>query len=169
MKNTIKVALCALMIFAGSQFAHAQKLGYINTNEVFGLMPERDSASVKFEAYARDQAEVLELMEVEYRTKQDEMTKNLSTWSQAQAQAAQESLQSLLVRIQEKDQQVQQDLQNRQNELLAPIMARFNEALKKVSQVAGVVAVFDIGTMNYYDPNAMTDMAPLVKKELGIQ
>ena len=169
MKHVIKAALCALMVFAGYHVANAQKLGYINTAEVFGAMPERDSASQQLEAYAREQSEILEIMEVEYNTQREEMNKNLSTWTAAMAQTKQEALQSLVMRIQEKEQQVQQDLQNKQNKLMAPLIEKINAAITKAAQAAGVTAVFDVNTLTYFDPAAMTDMAPMVKKELGIQ
>jgi outer membrane protein len=169
MKNAIKVALFALMVFVGSQAANAQKLGFLNSEEVFGLMPERDSARVKMETYGQEQYDILELMEVEYRNKQEELTKNLSTWSATQTQVAQETLQSLITRIQEREAQVQQDLQAKNSELMAPLVEKFNEAVKKAAQAAGIAAVFDVNTMSYYSPEDMTDMTPLVKKELGIQ
>lgn len=169
MKNAIKAALCALVLFAGSQAVNAQKLGFVNSEEIFGLMPERDSAMVKMDAFSRDQYEILELMGVEYRTKQEELTKGLSTMTAAQSQVAQENLQNLVVRIQEREQQVQQDLQAKQNELMTPIMTRLNEAIKKAADSNSVAAVFDINTLSYHNPALMTDMTPLVKKELGIQ
>ncbi|WP_419495645.1 hypothetical protein [Alistipes putredinis] len=52
-----------------------------------------------------------------------------------------------------------------------PIVAKAQEAVKKVAQKGAYVAVFNttIPSMVYYDEAAMTDLSTEVKAELGIQ
>ena len=51
-----------------------------------------------------------------------------------------------------------------------PIIKKAQEAIKKVAEGAGFVAVFDtsIPSMVYYNETQMTDLMANVKKELGI-
>ena len=66
--------------------------------------------------------------------------------------------------------EAQQDFQKRQNELLAPIIEKAKNAIDKVAAAGGYLAVFDTstGSLAYFDEASLTDIAPAVKKELGI-
>ena len=59
----------------------------------------------------------------------------------------------------------------KEKELTDPIVAKAQEAVKKVAQKGAYVAVFNttIPSMVYYDEAAMTDLSTEVKAELGIQ
>ncbi|WP_416997793.1 OmpH family outer membrane protein, partial [Alistipes putredinis] len=74
-------------------------------------------------------------------------------------------------RLQEFYQSAQEDLQKKEKELTDPIVAKAQEAVKKVAQKGAYVAVFNttIPSMVYYDEAAMTDLSTEVKAELGIQ
>ena len=49
-------------------------------------------------------------------------------------------------------------------------MSEVSKWLNKISKAAGYIAVFDTSAQNlaYFDEAQLTDIAPLVKKELGI-
>ena len=68
------------------------------------------------------------------------------------------------------EQVAQQDLQKRYNELLAPIIDKAKAAIDKVVTAGSYLAVFDTstGSLAYFDEAMLTDLAPAVKKELGI-
>ncbi|MDE6865163.1 MAG: OmpH family outer membrane protein, partial [Alistipes sp.] len=54
--------------------------------------------------------------------------------------------------------------------LMDPIIEKARNASDKVSSTGGYLAVFDtaVGALVYFDEVALTDIAPEVKKELGI-
>ena len=56
------------------------------------------------------------------------------------------------------------------NELLAPIIDKAKSAIDKVAAAGGFLVVFDTstGSLAYFDEATLTDVAPAVKKELGI-
>ena len=62
------------------------------------------------------------------------------------------------------------DYQKKQNELLAPIIDKAKSAIDKVAAAGGFLVVFDTstGSLAYFDEATLTDVAPAVKKELGI-
>lgn len=168
MKNVMKWVLLACLV-AGSTAAMGQvKLGYINSGELFQLMPERNEAITNLEAYAAELQEQLEQIQVEWNTKFQDYQKNLSTYNDSIRSAKENELQGISDRLQQTQQQFQQDLGNMENTLLTPVVEKMNEAIDKVSKENGMTVVFDVSSVVYYDAVAMTDMLPLVKRELGI-
>ena len=53
MKKVTKILALVMVLFATQSFAQT-KLGHINMQELINLMPERDSAVVKLENYAKE-------------------------------------------------------------------------------------------------------------------
>ena len=169
MKKAIKLTLSlALMLSASSLFA--QKFGRINTQEIIMAMPETKEMQTNMDAYGKDLQDNLETITVEFNQKLADYQKNYETLSDAVRQLREKELQELRNRSQEFEQIAQQDFQKKQQELLAPIIDKAKNAIDKVSQANGYLAVFDIstGSLAYFDEAALTDIALLVRKELGI-
>ena len=71
-------------------------------------------------------------------------------------------------RIEEFQQTAQKKLQERQTELLKPIVDRAKQAINDVAKENGYSYVFDSGTgALLYQPDS-DDLMPLVKKKLGL-
>ena len=68
MKNVTKFLAIAMVFFATQAFAQV-KIGHININELVELMPERDSAVVKLQNYAKELDETMQGMQQEFNTK----------------------------------------------------------------------------------------------------
>ena len=79
-------------------------------------------------------------------------------------------LNDMQTRTREFQERAQQDYQKKQNELLAPIIDKAKSAIDKVAAAGGFLVVFDTstGSLAYFDEATLTDVAPAVKKELGI-
>ena len=157
MKKLIKLTLVVALVL-GSSSLFAQKLGRINLEEIITLMPEYKEMMTNMEAYSKDLRDNLETIQVELNTKYNDFQKNKATYSEVN-------------RLQEFYQSAQEDLQKKEKELTDPIVAKAQEAVKKVAQKGAYVAVFNttIPSMVYYDEAAMTDLSTEVKAELGIQ
>ncbi len=170
MKNVLKWILLAGFALCGTAAMGQVKLGFIDSSELFMAMPERDSAIVKLEAYSAELQDQLEVMEVEFNTKYQDYLKNLTTYTDAVRTAKENELNGIRTRLEETNQLFQQELANMQQALLAPINEKMNVAIEKVAKNNGMTAVFDLsaGAVVYHDPATMTDMLPLVKRELGI-
>ena len=171
MKNGLKLVLVAFLTIVGSAaMAQQVKLGYINSQELFQAMPERDSAFTKLNAYAAELEGQLEMIQVELNNKLQDYQKNAATFTDAIRTMKEKELQDLNARLQQSNQIAQEDLENQQAVLLGPVFEKMNAAIEKTAQANSITAVFDVaaGAMIYHDKNAMVDMLPLVKRELGI-
>lgn len=169
MKTAIKLTL-TLIFAVGATSLFAQKFGRINTQEVLAAMPEMKELQTNIEAYSKDLQDNMEAIVVEYNNKLQEFNKSFSTMSEAVRQLKEKELNELIQRRNEFEQAAQQDLQNKYNELLAPVIEKAKSAIDKVAGAGGYLAVFDVstGSLAYFDEATLTDIAPAVKKSLGI-
>ena len=85
-------------------------------------------------------------------------------------QMKQQELQQIQQRYTEFERIANEDFQKKQAELFEPVHKKAQEAVNKVAKAAGYIAVFDLTNQSlaYYDEAQMVDIAPAVKKELGI-
>ena len=171
MKSITKVALAlvAFALMSGNQL-FAQKFGYINSQDLINIMPERDTVQNKLNAYSTELSETLEMIQVEFNNKLNDYQKGQATMTATVKQLKEKELQDLQARFEEFQQNAQQEMQKMQQELMSPVIAKATIAIKAVCKAGGYIAVFDIssGALAYHDEKAMTDILPMVKKELKI-
>ena len=162
MKKVIKLTLAvALTLSASSLFA--QKFGRINTQEILLAMPETKEMNTNMQAYGKDLEDNLETIAVEFNQKLADYQKNYASYSDAVRQLKEKELQEF-------EQIAQQDYQKKQQELLTPIIEKAKGAIDKVAKANGYMVVFDTatGSLASFDEATLTDLAPLVRAELGI-
>lgn len=172
MKKAIKLTLAGILLLcSASAFAQQPKFGYVNLQEVVSLMPERVEAQTQLQKINDDYASMLELMQVEFNNKFQEYQKNKATYSEAIAQVKERELNDLQTRMSELYETANQELEAKSNELLAPIVEKAQNAVSKIGRDNGFFIIFDESSrpMAYYDENNLTNVLPLVKKELGIE
>lgn len=163
-----------LFILAAALFAigtvSAQKFARVNLQEIVVAMPEFEEAQKNLEAFGKDLQEQMEQIQVEFNNKLADFQKNQATMAASVKQMRQQELEQLQQRYAEFQQIAQQDFQKKENELIEPVQKKANDAVNKVAKIAGYIAVFNtsLPTLAYFDEAQLTDIAPLVKKELGI-
>ena len=140
----------------GATSLFAQKFGRINTQEIIMAMPETKTMQENMDTFAKELSDNIETMNVEFNTKLQDFQKNYNTFSDAIKEVKEKELNDMQTRTREFQERAQQDYQKKQNELLAPIK----------STKGGVVNI--TGSLAYFDEATLTDVAPAVKKELGI-
>ena len=169
MKKVIKLTLAVALVM-GSTSLFAQKFGRINTQEIIMAMPETKTMQENMDTFAKELSDNIETMNVEFNTKLQDFQKNYNTFSDAIKEVKEKELNDMQTRTREFQERAQQDYQKKQNELLAPIIDKAKSAIDKVAAAGGVLVVFDTstGSLAYFDEATLTDVAPAVKKELGI-
>ena len=162
MKKAIKLTLAVVLVM-GATSLFAQKFGRINTQEIIMAMPETKTMQENMDTFAKELSDNIETMNVEFNTKLQDFQKNYNTFSDAIKEVKEKELNDMQTRTREFQERAQQDYQKKQNELLAPI-------IDKVAAAGGFLVGFDTstGSLAYFDEATLTDVAPAVKKELGI-
>ena len=166
----MKKLLILVAVLLGVSTVSAQKFARINLQEVIVAMPEFEEAQKNLETFGKDLQEQMEQIQVEFNNKLADFQKNQATMAASVKQMRQQELEQLQQRFGEFQQIAQQDFQKKEQELLEPVQKKANDAVNKVAKAAGYIAVFNtsVPSLAYFDEAQLTDIAPLVKKELGI-
>ncbi|MCR4665015.1 MAG: OmpH family outer membrane protein [Paludibacteraceae bacterium] len=160
--------LFMLMVLAVPMMVSAQKFGYVNTQELFQLMPEVKTAQARIDSLSSQYETMFANMQEEYKKKLSDYEQKSKTMTDAMKQIQEEELYGLQQRIQTAYQTAQQELQNKQQEFLVPIRDRMMKAIQSVGEKNGYTYIFDSQAMVYTAPSADNLLEP-VKKELGIK
>ena len=169
MKKLVGLTLLAVAMF-GISTVSAQKFARINLQEVVVAMPEFNEAQKNLESFGKDLQEQMEQIQVEFNNKLADFQKNQTTMAASIKQMKQQELEQLQQRYAEFQQIAQQDFQKKEAELLEPIQKKAQDAVNKIAKANGYIAVYNtsVPSLAYFDEAQLIDIAPLVKKELGI-
>lgn len=146
----------------------AQKIGHINTQELFAAMPEVARVRAQMDTIQSQYETTLLSMQEEFQRKYQDYQQNAATMPDAVKSIREQELQEMQQRIQTFLQTAEQDIQKKQQELLAPVHEKMTKAIQAVGAKQGFTYVFDSAAMVYIAPDA-TNLMSEVKKELKIQ
>lgn len=162
-----KAVLIAIVLFAGFTGVQAQKMGHTNIQELLMLLPERAEAEQKIQNLAKTLEGRLSAMTTEYQQKvqayQNEQAEMSATIRDSEAR----SIMELEQRITEFQQNAQNEIQQKESELLEPMVTRLTKAIELVGKENNFTYIFDTssGTLLY---KGGEDVTPLVKAHLEI-
>ena len=164
MKKIIVLAVVAIMGTAAT--ANAQKIGHINTNDLLVAMPETKKAQEKLKV-AQDSLNVVygQLIK-EYQEKDSVIRVDSVKWSLPIKQIRFKEFQDLQEAVQNYSTQAQQVLQQKEQEIFAPVQKAALDAIQTVAKANGYVYVLSRDAL-LVAPTS-DDLLPLVKKFLKI-
>ena len=165
MKKIFAIAAMALMTLTAS----AQKIGRVSFNELYLLAPEADAVREQLNAMQKEAVETLTSMQEEAQTKYSQYQQKASTWTAAIKEAKEKELTDISNRIQEFQQTISMELQQKEAELYNPIIEKARKTVQDLAKAQGVVAVFDSSSAIYFDDNGVVDLTPAARKALGIK
>jgi len=94
----------------------------------------------------------------------------VDTYSRSVRNSKEKELQDIQRRIQEFQTTAQQDFQQKQSEIMQPIMRKIENAIKNVGEEQGLIYIFDTSAgAIVYQSDQSENVMPLVQKEIGLQ
>lgn len=168
MINMKKIILIAAAAVFGLAASAQPKFAHVNFQELVQLMPEMDSARVQTETASQETQETYAAMVQEFQTKYQQFEQKQASWTPAVRESKQRELGEIQNRIQEFEQAAQQDLQNLQNSLMAPIYQKAQKVIGDLAKAQGFIYVFDASQVLYLDPAQSTDLTADARKALNI-
>ena len=173
MRNLMKLlAVVLITVSAATVNAQTLKFGHVDLQALVQLMPERATAEQEFNAFQADLEEILGEMQNDYQAKLAEFEKMGQEVSEIKRNAKVAEIQDIQQRIQNYQITAQQQINQKQNELLMPVFEKAENAIAEVAKEKGLIYVFDSGQSNrtiLYKSNQSLDVLPLVKAKLGIE
>ena len=167
MKKFLTVMVFALCLVAAGE-VHAQtKIGYISSQELVSVMPEAKKADSSLK-------ELQGALVQNYTDKQnafyaavEKFNKDSVTLSTSVKTVKRNELTKMGQELSGEEERIQQQLQQRQQELLSPINRKAYEAIQAVAKEAGYAYVFEKEALLVAPPG--DDILPLVAKKLNIK
>ena len=168
----LKKLLLAAFVVAPMCLMAQVKLGYVNTQEIFNVMPEKataertlKTASDKYETEFKNLQTAFQQKVEEY----DKADKDAST-PQAIKDRHNQELKDEYQKIQNFQQTAAQDLQRQQEQLLAPITQKLQNAIQAVGAEGGYTFIYDMSIPAIlYTGTGAEDVSAKVKAKLGIK
>ena len=166
-KLILTTIISCLSLFAFSQ-SITLKLGHINSQELISLLPETKQADIDLQDYAKSLETQISSMEEEYKRGIEEYQNNESSYDEITKQDKIAAIQAIEQRIANFQQNAQISLQQKQQELLDPIIEKVRQAIDQVAIDGNYTYILDTsaGSLLYYKESE--DILSKVKKELGI-
>ena len=163
MKNLFRTAIVVALLGL-SGIANAQKLGHVDVQVVMQMMPERDSARIVVEELQKRLEKTMVELQTSYQEKLARFQGD-ATISEAEKQMLYNDLVNLEKNITEFEQNAQRELQQKEQDLLAPMVEKVNQSIEKIAKEKGFEYILDANVLHY---KGGEDITPLVKKDLGI-
>ena len=163
-----KITFLALLSILTLSTIAQNKFGHIDSQELLMLMPERKKAETDVQEFAKSLESQLGSMTAEYQQSVQEYQANEATYTDLVKQDKVAEITSLEQRIQAFQQNAQQSLQTKEQELLEPILSKARQAIEDVATEGNYTYIFDksIGSILYAKESE--NVIDLVKKKLKL-
>lgn len=169
MKQLTSILFAFSILLSTTAFAQDLKFGHVNSQELLTQLPERSAAQQEIEAYAKKLEDQQKSMETELNNKYEEYLQQRDTYTDLIRATKEKELQQIQQQITTFNQVAMQDLQQKEAELIKPIIDKVQKAIDEVGKENGFVYIFDLANRTVlYHSTQSVDVAPLVLKKLGI-
>lgn len=143
-------------------------LGYLNSMEIIYVMPEMKDVQKKLTDYSAELDEEFKKMTEGYRKLEADYKANASKWSETIRQLKEDELMQEQQKIQRSQEAFQQDLGEKQQLLLEPLLMKADSAIKVVAKEKNLQYVFDTSKNALLYAEESGDISKFVKMKLGI-
>ncbi len=164
MKKLIVAVAMAFGVFSGTA---QQKVGYINLDELIGVMPEAEKADAELKEYQASLAQQGQDLMKDLGNKDSLFVKDSAKLSNSMKEIKRNELIALYQKVQGWNQQAQDMYQQKAQEKIAPLRDKAMETIKTVAKENGYAYILDANVVMVAPPG--DDIIGLVKKKMGIK
>ncbi|MDC3258189.1 OmpH family outer membrane protein [Flavobacteriales bacterium] len=158
----VLISLITLSTFCQNKF------GYIDSQELLMLMPERKNAESEVQNFAKSLESQLAAMTAEYQESVQDYQSNEASYTDLIKQDKIAEITGLEQRIQAFQQNAQQSLQKKEQELLEPILSKVRSAIEEVAVEGNFTYIFDKSVGSILYAKESENVLSLVKKKLKL-
>ena len=165
-KKLLLAAALAVPMLASSQ---SLKIGIVDVQGIFQVMPDTDEAQKKLAEVSKKYEDEYEKLQEEMKRRYDEIQAMPEDELQAIKERKYKDFQEYQQKVAMFEQSATQDLQKVQQDLIAPIYTKINNAVQSVGQEGNysLIEINDPQVILYYGA-PVEDITPQVKAKLGV-
>jgi len=165
MKQIKTLAMAALLFVAGNQAMNAQaKTAHVDVSELMAKMPAMLEAQKQLEKLSGTYDTEYKTMVEEYQNKLKKYEQEATTVTDAVNETRSKEVQDMQKRIVDYRDNAQKELQQKESDIVKPIMEKVKASIQKVGKAKGYQYVLNSEGLLLADgPNITAD----VKKDLG--
>ncbi|UVV56633.1 OmpH family outer membrane protein [Bacteroides fragilis] len=139
-----KIALLMMLILPMGVFAQNLKFGHINAMEIVSAMPEYTKAQSELQALNKQLGQDLQRSREEFSKKYQEFMQQKDSLPAVIAERRQKELEDMMQRQEQFQTKAQQDMEKANNDPMAPVYKKLDDAIKAVGAAEGVIYIFDM-------------------------
>lgn len=170
MKKSIFLCALGLVTFISALHAQVIKLGHVSTAELLQQLPDVKKSDSTLAAYQKSLEDQYNIMTDEYKKKLEQFNNDAAKMTDPVKEVRANEIRDLEKRIQEFQQNAQEKMGAKKQEVLAPILKKVEDAIKAVGKENGYTYILDSspGGSVIYSMES-NDIILLVKKKLGLK
>ncbi|AUI87439.1 molecular chaperone [Vibrio azureus] len=153
MNKMMKAAGLSLVVLSTSIFAHAaeaaQKIGYVNTAQVFQALPQREAVVQKMQKDFKGKADELKSIQKKAKSKIEKLQRDGELLGQDEVEKLRIDIAKLDSEYKVKAQALEQTSARREAEEKAKLFKTIQQAVEKVAKKKGYDMVVDTSALQY--------------------
>jgi outer membrane protein len=167
MKQFLTILLISAGIFGFSTTTNAQKIGYISADEIIQLMPEAATVQNQLDQYQQSLSQNAQDKQNALNEAIQKFIKDSTTMSPSLKEVKRSDLQKQQQELAGEQQRMQNDFEQKRQELSIPIQKKLQAAIEAVAKENGYTYVMPTQALIVMPPG--NDIGPLVIKKLGLK
>lgn len=167
MKQFLIVLCISTGIFGFSTTTNAQKIGYVSADEIIQLMPEAATVQKELDQYQQSLYQNAQDKQTALNESVAKFIKDSSTMSASLKEVKRSDLQKQSQELAGEQQRIQNEFEQKRQELSVPIQKKLQTAIEEVAKENGYTYVMPREALIVMPPTS--DMGPLVIKKLGLK
>lgn len=167
MKQFLTILLISAGIFGFSTTTNAQKIGYISADEIIQLMPEAATVQTQLDQYQQSLYQNAQEKRDALNDAIQKFVKDSATMSPSLKEVKRGDLQKQNAELAGMQQTIQNEFEQKRQELSAPIQKKLQTAIEEVAKENGYTYIMPKEALIVMPPSS--DIGPLVIKKLGLK
>lgn len=161
----LSVLFAAVMMLVTAGAVNAQKVASMDYEAVLAAMPETKKMTTDLDTFSKTKGDELQKQAEAFQKEVQQYQADAAKLTEAQRTTKEGELQKKQQNLQQLQQTAQNDLAQRRDTAVKPIIDKLNNAVAKVAKANGFDFIIDSTALIY---KGGPDATPLVKKELGL-
>jgi outer membrane protein len=166
MKKFLTILFISAGIFGFSN-VNAQKIGYISADEIIQLMPEAASVQKDLDQYQQSLYQNAQDKKAAFDEAVQKFYKDSASMSASLKEVKRTELQKQVQDLSGEDQKIQNQFEQKRQELSLPIQKKLQGAIEDVAKENGYTYILPREALIVMPPSS--DIGPLVRKKLGLK